>query len=60
MTKLSLTIFRQKETINKIREIEMEYERLIAVCEQQINRYKGKIEIYKEQMSSKTQFTTGV
>lgn len=45
-----------ERTINKIREIEMEYERLIDVCEQQISRYKGKIEIYKEQMADKTRF----
>ena len=48
--------FQAEETINKIREIEMEYERLIRVCQQQISRYQSKIESYQEQMSSKTQF----
>ena len=42
--------------IKKLAEVEQEHDRLIAVCEQQINEYELKIEQYKQSKDSGTSY----
>jgi len=45
-----------ESTINHIREIEQDYERLINICQGQIDRYQDKVKAYKSASSDKTAF----
>jgi hypothetical protein len=45
-----------ESTINHIREIEAEYQRLIDICKGQIDRYQTKINAYQEQTKERTAF----
>lgn len=45
-----------ERTINKIRAIESDYQRLIAVCKEQIDRYQTKIDAYNLRIKNDTEY----